>query len=149
MSQPCKGLVLRVGLNQLIRSGWIWCLGRNAHQPAICQKTGAECPWSGAETDVLECEVQEHQLMSDKMLKMCVQHAPRAKAVDCNRHSGEAEPLQRILTLKSVTFSFSPSCPNFTLVPLSPRAGVCLHSKVSGLSDAVFRRERGEALLEC
>lgn len=52
-----------------------------------------------------------------------VQHAPRAKAVDCNRQSSEAEQIQRILTLKSVTFSFSPSCPNFTLAPLWPCAG--------------------------
>lgn len=44
MSQPCKCLVLRVGLNQLIRYRWTWCLGRNAHHSAICQKRVRSVP---------------------------------------------------------------------------------------------------------
>lgn len=122
MSQPCKCLVLRVGLNQLIRYGGsgVWGLTPISLQSAK-NGCGVSLVWSlnrcagvwGSRAPVDAWQDVEN----------VVHHAPTAKAIDCNRHSNEAEQIQRILTLKSVTFSFSPSCSNFTLAPLSPCVG--------------------------
>lgn len=101
-----------------MRYGWICCLGPNAHQSGICQKRVRSVPgWSRNRCAGVWGSRAPVDAWQD--VENVVHHAPRAKAVDCNRHSSEAERTQRILTLKSVTFSFSPSCPNFTLAPLS------------------------------